>query len=82
MCISERREGSRLPLTKVRLVWTTLQLHSFRTALNQEVPHQLVGDVTCNNKREGGATKELINVETSLHIFGIKIIALILSPPC
>lgn len=34
-------------LTKVRLVGTTLQLHSFGAALNQEVPHQLVGDVTC-----------------------------------
>lgn len=46
-----RVEGIRFPLTKVRLVWTALQLHSFRAALNQEVPHQLVGDVTCN-KRE------------------------------
>lgn len=45
-------EGSRLPLTEVRLVGTALQLHSFGAALNQEVPHQLVGDVTCN-KRAG-----------------------------
>jgi len=44
--------------TEVRLVGTTLQLHSFGAALDQEVPHQLVGDVTCN----GG--EGAINTET------------------
>lgn len=43
MCV-----GGRIPLTKVRLVGTPLQLHSFGAALNQEVPHELIGDVACN----------------------------------
>ena len=77
-------QRTRLALTKVRLIGTTLQLHSFRAALDQEVPHQLVGDVTCNNEGEGVSESyniQLINLETSPHIIGIEILTSILSPP-
>lgn len=41
------KRASTFPLTEVRLIGTTLEFDSFRAALNQEVPHQLVGDVAC-----------------------------------
>lgn len=42
---------TQLLLTKVRLIRTPLQFNSFRAALNEEVSHQLVVDVTCNIKK-------------------------------
>lgn len=46
--------GRQLLLTKVRLIRTSLQLDSFRAALNQEVPHQLIVEVTCKVRKWGG----------------------------
>lgn len=60
--------AGRVTLTKVRLIGTALQLHSFGAALNQEVPHQLVGEVACN--RRALTVKQQINTETALHYSG------------
>lgn len=45
-------QGRQLQLTKVGLIRTTLQFDSFRAALYQEVPHQLIVNVTCKMKKE------------------------------
>lgn len=51
---SRARWGRIISLTKVGLVGAALQLHSLGAALNQEVPHQLVGDVPCKQESVGG----------------------------
>lgn len=55
------------PPTKIRLVGTTFEFDSFRAAFDQEVSHQLVGDVTCNTRED-----DLNISETTPHGFGIK----------
>lgn len=42
---------TQLLLTKVWLIRTPLQFNSFRAALNEEMSHQLIVDVTCNIKK-------------------------------
>lgn len=51
-------------LTEVWLVGATFQLHTFRAALNQEVPHELITDVTYNKRDGGQSVTQTVNVET------------------
>lgn len=54
-------QGRQLLLTKVRLIRTSLQFDSFRAALNQEVPHQLIVNVTCKINKKSNMLLKLLS---------------------